>query len=468
MGYNGMKRHDEKILNKWFQRSRRKPLILRGARQVGKSTLVAQFAKNQGLVLHEVNLERHPGLNDTFATLNIPKILSEIQYICKLGLVNKPGSLLFLDEIQATPQALAALRYFYEEFPELPVIAAGSLLEFTLSKHNFSMPVGRIEYLFMGPMTFKEFLDANQETELLDLLNSYQLGGEFPQTAHQDLLGLMRVYLLTGGMPESVYQYVTTGDLEESIRAQSSILETYQDDFSKYCTDSELIRVRKVFEKVPSIAGNKLKYSNIDPDTQARDLKKAVTLLAKAGVITQTFHSDGNGLPLRATEDDSIYKVYFLDCGLLNRSCKLDWISDEVLASIKFVNEGPLAEQFIAQHLLTMSRKNESPRLHYWLREKRSVNSEVDFLRQCNRDIFPIEVKSGKSGSLRSLHQFVYNKKAAMALRFDLNLPTVQNVAHTIKSPKGVAEVKYRLISLPLYMVEEADRIVKSQLQSDG
>ncbi|MBN2863260.1 MAG: ATP-binding protein [Bacteroidales bacterium] len=458
-----MKRKKEEYLSEWLRKKSRKPLILRGARQVGKSTLVRQFADNEGLILHEINLERHRRLDEVFAKLDMERIFSEIQYICKKGSVLQEKSLIFLDEIQATPHALESLRYFFEDYPHIPVIAAGSLLEFTLSKHNFSMPVGRVEYLYLSPVSFEEFLLASNETALLDLLENYKYPDHFPYSAHSQLLELLRKYLLTGGMPEAVKRFIESNDIHEAMNVHSSILETYQNDFSKYCTDRQLSVVQNVFDRIPLLVGNKMKYTNLDRDILSRDLKAAVELLAKAGVISQVTHTSANGIPLKAEEDHSVYKPYFLDCGLMNRSCRVEWISPEELTDVKFINEGNLAEQFICQHLLLLERENEQPRLNYWLREKKSTNSEVDFLMQINREIIPIEVKSGKSGSLRSLHYFTYEKHNYRALRFDLNPPSVQEISHKVRTATGeYSNVSYTLYSLPLYLAEESRRLLMS------
>jgi predicted AAA+ superfamily ATPase len=194
-------------LERWLNKPSRKPLVVRGARQVGKSTLVRQFAAARGLTLHEINFERARGLDAAFASNDVPRILTELQLVCRKGAVDAPGSLLFLDEIQAVPQALPALRYFLEQRPSLPVIAAGSLLEFVLAARDFSMPVGRVEYLFMGPMKFEEYLAAAGDADLVELLQAWVLGTPFAEIAHRRLLERLRDYLMVGGMPEAVSTY---------------------------------------------------------------------------------------------------------------------------------------------------------------------------------------------------------------------------------------------------------------------
>lgn len=454
-----MERFAEKRLSNWSNSRYRKPLIIRGARQVGKSTLVRQFAKNKGLTLHEVNLERHLTLADIFETQDTGRILRELEFICGKGPISGRDGLLFLDEIQAVPIAIQTLRYLYEDYPELPVITAGSLLEFTMSKHSFSMPVGRVEYLFLGPVTFEETLMAMQENSLLDLLRNYQLIDIFPQSAHNQLLEIQRIWLLVGGMPEAIQRFIDTNALAEVFDVHASIIETYKDDFAKYATQVELIRLHKVFNYVAMAAGDKFKYVQVDPNEQARDIRKAIDLLEKSQVIVNAYHTDASGLPLGATINRRIFKPFFLDCGLMNSACGIRWIALKDLKRKEFINKGKIAEQFIAQHLAFLGRSNMSPLLTYWLREGRSKNAEVDFVTQLGQTVVPIEVKAGKSGSLKSLQQFICQKGTASAVRFDLNTPSYQHVEHSLSQLGETVNVDFDLLSLPLYMVEEAPRI---------
>src|SRR5260221_2820323 len=241
-----MRRKDEEALLRWLSAPKRKPLVVRGARQVGKSTLVRQVAERARLAIWELNLEQHAALDSVFATFDLPLILREIGIrIDRAGVGRGPG-ILFLDEIQAAPRALAALRYFHEGRPDLPVIAAGSLLELTLGDGGFSMPVGRIEYHYLGPMTFTEFLETLGEKRLLRAMREFRLPGDFSPAAHERLLGLLPEHLLVGGMPEAVARYATTRDPMEAAGVHRSILETYVDDFSKYARGADLERIRRV------------------------------------------------------------------------------------------------------------------------------------------------------------------------------------------------------------------------------
>jgi len=457
-----MNRFKENRLKDWILNKRRKPLVIRGARQVGKSTLVRQFARKQGLKLHEINLERHLKLTDLFKTQDTTKILRELEFICGKGPVTGRGNLLFLDEIQAIPAAIQTLRYFYEDLPDLPVIAAGSLLEFALSESSFSMPVGRIEYLFLCPMTFEEFLEAMKEKQLLDLLRDFKPQELFPMSAHERLLDLQRLFLLIGGMPEAVKQYIQTRDLRRVFDVHASIVETYRDDFSKYARHADLLRLHKVFDYVPFATGEKFKYVRVDSQDQAKSLSRAVDLLSKAQVIMKAIHTNASGAPLRATMDNRTFKPFFLDCGLMNFICGVHEIPLMDLKKREFINEGKLAEQFIAQHIAFLGKSNIRPCLTYWLRESRSKNAEVDFIVQLDQWIVPVEVKSGKSGTLRSLLQFAYQKQTTRAIRFDLNPPGFQHVSHSIRQANHTASVEFDLLSLPLYLVEEMPRIFKN------
>ena len=453
-----MKRIAECHLKSWLKNRYRKPLVIRGARQVGKSTLVRKFAENNDLILNEINLEQHLELNDIFKTLDSGIILKELEGLLGKKII-RPDSILFLDEIQATPYALQALRYFYEELPEIPVVAAGSLLEFVLSHHSFSMPVGRINYLHLGPMTFEEYL-AEIDGGLLKTITEFDFADSIPMTAHKKLLDRQREFLMIGGMPEAILGYLRSGQFSDIIPVQRSIISTYLDDFSKYASRKALLRLQKVFNFIPRAVGKKIKYSNISREEASRELRTAIELLSKARIISQVFHSHCSGLPLQAEIDALTYKALFLDIGLMNRVCGLDWLAISALDNRQMVNEGAMAEQFIGQHLLYFRGLSEPPELCYWLRQKKSANAEVDYVISQADLITPVEVKAGKSGTLKSLLQFVYNKNAKLGVRFDLNLPSIQNIDHSLRQANSTTQVKYRLISLPLYMVGQLPRIL--------
>ncbi len=455
-----MKRHAENSLTDWLASPYRKPLVIRGARQVGKSTLVRLFAEREGLTLFEVDLERHPTLTEAFASRDLPRILRELEFLIGKGPIGGEKALLFLDELQAIPEAIPVLRDFYEERPDLAVIAAGSLLEFTLADANFSMPVGRIDYLYLEPMTFEEFLEALEEDDLLNLLRTYVLDEVFPETAHSRLLNRLRDYILVGGMPEAVLRNSETSEIRSAQEAHASILQTYRDDFSKYATKAELRRIQKIYDFVPRGIGEKFKYSRVDPGEQSRDLRRALDLLVMAKVVRLAHHTDGTGVPLGATINEKVFKPYFLDVGLVNTACGVQWIPDEEIRSLRFINEGKLAEQFVAQHLHTLGSASMPSRMTYWLREGRSNNAELDFLTQVAGEILPIEIKAGKSGALKSLGEFVKARKPKRALRFDLNLPTQQTIEIQAQNGSPSEKTHFDLLSLPLYLVGQVNRLL--------
>lgn len=454
-----MKRNNEADLHHWITRTKRKPLVIRGARQVGKSTLVRQFAKVKGLALIEINLERHPTLNDIFKRGTLTQIRAELE--AESGQSLKANNcLLFLDEIQAAPHAIAALRYFYEEMPELPVIAAGSLLEFALAQVPFSMPVGRIDYLHLGPMGFKEFLLAVGDDPLVTHLETFSPPSHLPEAAHRKLLDRQREFLFVGGMPEAIHVYRESKSILEARHVHRSILQTYVDDFAKYAHSTTLYRLHRVFDAVPRIIGQKVKYSAIAQDERSTAIKLAIDLLVKARLLLPAFHSDCSGVPLKAGIEERIYKLFFLDIGLLNCLYGLDWTAISNLSERELVNEGVLAEQFIAQQLAYRLKGLEAPELVYWLREKGGSNAEVDFVTAEGTELIPVEVKAGKSGSLKSLHQFILAKGAKRAVRFDLNLPSVQHLPYQVRHGEGAQSVSFSLMSLPLYFVEELPRLL--------
>lgn len=457
-----MKRIQDEYLEKWLHKKSRKPLVIRGARQVGKSTLVRNFVATQNLNIFEVNLERHLKLTPLFDSFDLTNILSEIENICgKQGVLGK-DAVLFLDEIQAIPSAIAALRYFYEDYPDLRVIAAGSLLEFVLSKHSFSMPVGRIEYLFMSPMSFEEFLAAKKEVFLLNYIKTYDLDDTFSVTVHDKIISLLKDYFVVGGMPEAVQSYVDESTFEETAFVHTAIIETYIDDFAKYSKGQMLQTLQRVFNYVGGCPGIKTKYSNIDPDIRSRELKLAVGLLEKAKVVFPVYHSSSSGIPLSVGKKSKTYKLFFLDIGLMNKICGVPQISIEEIKRVDFINKGTISEQFIAQHLLGMGAYNETPKLFYWLRENTNNNAELDFVIQHNTRTMPIEVKAGAKGSLKSMHRFVYEKKLDLAVRFDLNLPSVQNIETKIVNSTENENIHYKLLSLPIYMVEQMKRLLET------
>jgi predicted AAA+ superfamily ATPase len=433
---------------------KRKPIIVRGARQVGKSTLVRHLAKAQGLNLIEVDFEYQPELAELFSSKD-PKTIMQL---LKLHYPNSHSekSLLFLDEIQARPEVLSTLRYFYEKMPEQPVIAAGSLLDFALEEHTFSMPVGRIEYMFLGPLNFEDFLRAMGQTALSDFLNHYTLKDNYPDAIHKQLLSWLKRYLIVGGMPEAVMAYAENQDFSASERVKQSILNTYQDDFSKYPPPTALSALRKAFSQLPLLVGQKVKYSHIDPNAKSAAVAEALTKLSYAGLVYLVKHSACNGLPLGAQVKDKIFKPLMLDVGLLSTQLGLSMLNLLGDDALTLINTGAVTEQFIGQHLLYAGPWYEKPQLYYWVREKKSASAEIDYAATRNAAPLPIEVKAGKTGTLRSLHYFLQEKKLSLGVRFNAQMPSLSREQHKLTDG---STVDYQLLSLPLYMVSQLNRL---------
>ncbi len=258
-------------------------------------------------------------------------------------------------------------------------------------------------------------------------------------------------------MPEAVEAFAESGFLADAGAVHASIIETYRDDFAKYGTRSEIRRLRQVYDFVPAAVGEKFKYSRVDSGAKSREIKKALQLLVMARVVRRVTHCDSQGLPFGATLKESVFKTFFLDVGLVHAACGIDRLSPEEVASARFVNEGAAAEQFVAQHLPLSAPDDRTFVPTYWLREGRANNAEIDFVQQIGADVVPIEVKAGKSGTLRSLHEFMGRRGLERAVRFDTNPPSVQRISHA--RSRGAGQVEFTLISLPLYLAGQLRRL---------
>ena len=446
-----MKRQAERFLSEWRNRAGRKPLVLRGARQVGKTYLVESWGGQHFKSVIKVDLERERELHSLFSQTDPRRLLEELSLL--KGQALSPGeSLLFLDEVQACPPALAMLRYFFELMPELHVIAAGSLLDFALRDFAHAMPVGRIEFLHLHPMSYEEFVEAIEGAALAEHLGKIVLGPPIGEAVERKFLDLLRRYFFVGGMPEAVRAYAERKDLLEVQRIQTALVQTVQDDFAKYGSRRLQDLMRKTYRHVAENVGRKLKFVNVSRDERAIDVRRALELLTYSRVVHLVYHTSANGLPLGAERDDRHFKPLFLDVGLVNRMCGLDLVGAEELIT---VNEGALAEQFVGQQLLCSAPPFEDPQLFYWGREARNANAEVDFVISRHLDILPVEVKAGKTGTLRSLFQFLSEKRRQRAVRFHLGQP----LREEIPLP-GDARTTVRLVSLPLYLAGQMDRLL--------
>ncbi len=417
-----------------------------------------QFANQQQFELLEINLERHLSLDTVFASLDMEVIRRQLEAILKRS-ISGNKVLLFLDEIQATPHALAALRYFYEDWPELPVIAAGSLLDFALADHEFSMPVGRIEYLYIQPVSFEEYLHARGQDWLLQQLADYKIGSLWPDASHRGLSLLLRDFMMVGGMPEVVTQFIDDPTSSRWQNTQENIVQTIRDDFHKYAKRQRLTLLHQVYDRLPHQIGKKVKYSGLAPDERANQVREVIHLFAMARIIHRIYHSHADGPPLGAQIDEKTFKCFSLDLGLLNRALGSSIPPD--LDGIRLFHEGVLAEQFIAQHLVSFHGPTVNPALFYWLREGKSANAEVDFLVQAKNGIVPIEVKAKKAGALKSLLQFVALRNSPLAVKFSMEPPARQRVTHQLTSSDNPQTVTFDILTLPLYFVEQLPRLLR-------
>lgn len=396
-----MKRLINHALREWAHARRRKPLILRGARQVGKTYAVkalAAFEFQQQFVT--IDFEKTPLLANIFAQdLNPKRIVSELELVTNQSII--PGkTLLFFDEIQQSPKALMALRYFFEELPDLHVIAAGSLLEFVLS--DISFPVGRVQFLNMYPLNFIEYLLAAGRENLALLLQ--EKPKVLSQTVHDVLKQELARYFMIGGMPEAVQAFIDSGSIRESQAVHRELLLSFQNDFSKYAPRANALCLSEVFASVAKDVGNQIKYTHLSQDFSGPTVKNAFTLLSMAQIITPIPACSPPILPLEASAHMKTFKAAFLDIGLMQSLCGVPMDMQALNKNLLSVYQGGLAEQFVAQELRFTQ---DQGKLYYWQRPEKSSTAEVDFLAVKQGQIIPIEVKSGASGRLRSLHLFL-------------------------------------------------------------
>ncbi len=454
-----MKRLILNSLLEWKGR-KRKPLVIRGARQVGKSYIVKYFGKNYFKNFIEINLEKNPEIFSLFKGKKINQIIKLLE-LEKNTSIKTGETLIFFDEIQSCPEIFPLLRYFYEEEPELHIIAAGSLLEFLLEEHDFSMPVGRIEYMFMGPMTLQEYLEAVSETSLLRFLKEYKITDRIPESIHNKLINLFKEYLFLGGMPESISSYITEKSYRSSELVKQSIIQTFSEDFVKYKKRINYPLMVKVFNKLPNTIGRKVKYSNIDKEERSKAISDILHLFARARIIYCVKHSSANGLPLGAEVKERIFKNIFLDVGLLMSMSGLTYADLEYMTDTELINSGYISEQFAGQHLLYSRPLFYMPELYYWMREHRNSSAEVDFLIAEAGRVIPIEIKAGKTGTLKSLHQFIKEKKAEFAVRINNDFPSLIDVNNTLTSKE---EISFKLLSIPFYLIEELRRLIRENI----
>ncbi|HPS29938.1 MAG TPA: AAA family ATPase [bacterium] len=439
-----MKRALEKTLTEWKNSDSHKPIILKGARQVGKSFLVRQFGRSFDNFV-ELNFDYSKEFNSIFEMdLDPQRIIKEISILKSQKIV--PGrTLLLFDEIQDCPNAIRSLRYFYEMMPELHVIAAGSLLEFALEK--IGLPVGRVMPLHLYPMSFEEFATARNSGELLSESANY-FPDEIPLMFHTRLLKLFGEYIAVGGMPEVVSSWISNNDIQKCRTIQNGLIEVYKTDFLKYAKKHQIKYVDILYSSISSEVGRKFVYSSVGADYKSRELKPALELLCKADVIHQIFHSSVSVPPLKSGEKNDFFKVIMSDIGLMQAMMNSDvtkWIIDPEEAT---KNNGAVIEAFVGQEILACSPAEKKSELFYWARTKRGACAEIDYLIEINDTVIPIEVKAGKSTKLTSLEIYLKEKPS---VKYGIHLSQLNN------------DQRNNIKTVPLYLT---NHVVKAPISS--
>jgi len=411
----------------WKNDTERKPLLIRGARQVGKTESVRKFAKNFEAFI-EINFELDKRACSAFSgNLNPIEICENISLLFGVSIL-EGKTLLFFDEIQSCIPAIQSLRYFYEIMPGLHVIAAGSLLEFALQEIP-SFGVGRIRSIFMYPMSLNEFLIANDEENLLNRKRLATPDHPMPEALHDKLISYVKRFLITGGLPEVISLYLQYKDFNKCIGAINDFIISLNDDFTKYNKKISASLIREVFDSVVLQSGGKFIYSKANRNADHWQIKKALNLLIMSGMAIPVKHTSGNGIPLGAEVNPKKQKMLLHDTGVFQRILKLD--AGDIVFSQDFdvVNRGNIVEQFTGIEILKYSSTYEHPNLFYWQREARNSNAEVDYLITWNEKIIPVEVKAGTKGSMQSLFLFLKEKKLQQGIRISLeNFSSYSNI----------------------------------------
>lgn len=431
-------------------------MIVRGARQVGKTYLIEEFAKTEFKNCLSINLEEKPELRKLFFDNDVIRILTELSILMNED-ISFGETLLFIDEIQSCPEALQSLRYFKEKTPQLHVICAGSLLDHTLNEMKLPMPVGRVEFMHLYPMNFNEFLVAINQERLVKYIREYDFSNPFSEVIHNQIAKHLRFYFFIGGMPAVVKNFAENTRLSDIQRIQNNIMTSIQYDFAKYGTRKQQDYLQLVLRYCGRYPGRKIKFSNIDREIRSTYLKESIEKLALSRIIHKIKHTNASNVPLTEYVKEEVFKTVFMDIGFVNQ---LNQIELTGLNNLVTANEGILAEQFIAQELLNIQPEYMSPELFYWSREEKSSNAEIDFIFQHKNKIYPIEVKAGKTGTLKSMQLYLHEKKLKEGIRFNMDLPSKGSFHVRLNVPGNTAELSWTLLSLPLYMVSELRRLI--------
>ena len=440
----------DRALLKWSESKNRKPLILRGARQTGKTASVRHFGESFNLFI-EVNLERFDDLSMVRACRSHEDLLSALK--TRHNITDVPErTLIFLDEIQESPEAVQWFRFLYEDHPDLFVIAAGSLMEVRLADRGFSFPVGRVTFRNLQPFSFGEFLRAIGKDVLWQTVAESTLGGEAPPRAiHDQALDLLRDYLLVGGMPEAVVHWASNHNFEVVRQLHTDLINALAEDIQKYGRDAEVHYLEAAFENLKHHYGKRFKYEGFAPGFRSQLMKTSITKLEQAMVTTRVWPTSSLTVPLER-KAKSAPKLLPLDIGIALSSSGIS-VDQARRLPLDTLLDGRVAEIFVGQEFLATRGTGDD--LHFWVRDSSRGNAEVDYLLEGDGIALPIEVKAGASGSLKSLHQFLWRSGRHLGLRFFAG--PYADERHTVRMPDG--EFDYRLISLPLYLAGLVERI---------
>lgn len=432
-------RLSRKTLIKWQADKHPHPVVVRGARQVGKSFLLERFAKENFKTSVIINFEYDFEFYEDFETLDPVYIVNQI-YLKRNIEIKTGESLIFLDEVQLFPKAIQALRYFYEKMPGLHVVAAGSLVDFALKQEPISMPVGRVHYFYMHPLSFREFLEAQDLVGYLKFIDDLDFT-KSKNAVHEKLLAEVQKYLLLGGMPAVIREYLNNDkQFPLAFREQRQILNTYIDDFRKYGKNSEFYYLRKSFERTSHLISKKFKYSQLDPESKSTHLKQALEHLIDAHLFTKIRATSGTVTPLELNASERDFKIIGLDCGLVQNLLSAN---NESLYISDF-NSGLITEQFVGQELKVYVDPYDLRKLYYWFNDAKNASAEIDYLIEVGKQIIPVEVKASHRGKLKSLRYFMGKYKAPIGIRISAN---------PLSFEKGI-------LSVPFYAVSEIDRLV--------
>jgi predicted AAA+ superfamily ATPase len=394
-------------------------LLVRGARQTGKSSAIRKLGESFKYFV-EVNIEKQQSMKTLFGeNIDVKALCSQLSAIYHTPII-AGETLLFFDEIQESKRVISSLRYFYEDFPELHVIAAGSLLEFAL-KELPSYGVGRIRSLYMYPFSFDEFLMAQGlEMQVEYKRQNASPSKPLPEPLHKEMVSQLRSFYLVGGMPEAVRVWVENADYKACSIVHNDILDTYRDDFSKYKSRIPPLVLLQTLQSATVQAGNKFIYAGVNSEFDNSTVKAALNLLSLAGLLVPVVHSSANGIPLGAEINLKYRKFHFIDVGLMQSLLGIQPADILLADETDFVNKGGLSEVFAGLELIKYGNYLKKPELYFWQRMERNAQAEVDFIINREGKIIPVEVKANKSGSMQSMYQFMESKHSDYGIRTSL------------------------------------------------